>query len=317
MKRRSPFTIVYRDSRIVAVNKSSGIAVTADRWDPHAERLDRLLAAALAEAALVEANKTEASKTEASKAEIDRETDKAEPAVSKAPARQSFRLWTVHRVDRDTSGIVVFARDEETHRFLSQAFEGRQVEKRYLAVVYGRPLWKETSCDLPLAPDGNKKHLTIIDKYHGKKSLTLFRFLGGVGNYSVVEAVPKTGRTHQIRVHLSALGHPVVCDSLYGSDKPVFLSSFKPDRRGDPFEERPLLERLGLHAAELTLPYTPPETAGGTLAGGGTRIDGVHTGGVQTEQAGLFRLRAPLSRDIAALIKQMEKRGAGTDLADL
>jgi 23S rRNA-/tRNA-specific pseudouridylate synthase len=197
---------------------------------------------------------------------------------------------------------VVFARDEETHRFLSQSFEGRQVEKHYLAVVYGRPLWKETSCDLPLVPNGNKKHLTIIDKYQGKESLTCFRFLGGVGNYSVIEAIPKTGRTHQIRVHLAALGHPVVCDPLYGSDKPVFLSSFKPDRRGDPFEERPLLERLGLHAAELVLPGMPslpgnPDTAG--------------------EGGAPLRLQAPLSRDMTALIKQMEKRGAGENLAGL
>jgi RluA family pseudouridine synthase len=276
MKTKPPFTIVYQDDRVAAVNKSPGIAVTADRWDPSAGRLDRLLGAAMAEAALGEAVLAE-------------ETAPGGPETPNA-----FRLWTVHRLDRDTSGLVVFARDGETHRLLSLAFEGGQVEKRYVAVVYGRPLWKETSCDLPLVPDGNKKHLTIIDKYHGKKSLTCFRFLGGVGNYSVVEAVPKTGRTHQIRVHLAALGHPVVCDPLYGSDKPVFLSSFKPDRRGDPFEERPLLGRLGLHAAELALPYRP-------------------AGGVAGD--GLFRLRAPLSHDMAALIRQMEKRGAGKNLA--
>ena len=273
MKKRPFFAIVYKDNRIVAVNKSPGIPVTADHWDPSAERLDRLLSAALAEEALSEAALT----------------------APKPPDKWPSRLWTVHRIDRDTSGLLVFARDEETHRSLSLAFEERRVEKRYLAVVYGRPLWKETSCDLPLVPNGNKKQLTIIDKYHGKDSLTCFRFLGGVGNYSVVEALPKTGRTHQIRVHLAALGHPVVCDPLYGSDKAVFLSSFKPDRRGDPLEERPLLNRLGLHALELTLPYTP---------------DGEGQAGENT----LFRLRAPLCRDMAALIKQMEKRGAGTNL---
>ena len=272
MKKVLPFAIVYKDKRIVAVNKSPGIPVTADHCDPSAERLDRLLAAAL--------------------------------AAQKPPEQWPARLWTVHRIDRDTSGLLVFARDEETHRSLSLAFEGRQVEKRYLAVVYGRPLWKETSCDLPLAPNGNKKHLTIIDKYHGKDSLTCFRFLGGVGNYSVVEALPKTGRTHQIRVHLAALGHPVVCDPLYGSDKAVFLSSFKPDRRGDPFEERPLLNRLGLHALELALPYTPD---------GAGRTGDEQSGNANT----LFRLRAPLCRDMAALINQMEKRGAGTNLAAL
>jgi RluA family pseudouridine synthase len=259
VKTTIPFTVIYEDGHCIAVNKHSGIAVSADRWDPSADRLDRLVAAVLGAARGVQ---------------------------GAAQGTEGPRLWTVHRIDRDTSGLVVFARDEETHRFLSRAFEDRRVEKRYLAVVHGRPLWKETSCDLPLVPNGNKKHLTIIDKYRGKKSFTGFRFLGGAGNYSVVEALPETGRTHQIRVHLAALGHPVVCDSLYGSDKPVFLSSFKPGRRGDPFEERPLLGRLGLHAAELVL----PAPAGG---------------------AAPLRLRAPLPRDMAALIRQMEKQGAG------
>jgi 23S rRNA pseudouridine1911/1915/1917 synthase len=247
MKKNGPFTIVYEDSRIIAVNKAAGVAVIADRWDKNRDRLDRLVALSLG----------------------------------------GGSLWTVHRIDRDTSGLVLFARDAESHRSLSLAFEGRRVEKRYIAVVHGRPAWKETDCDLPLAPNGNKRGLTIIDKFQGKKSLSLFRFLGGAGNYSLLEAEPRTGRTHQIRVHLAALGHPIVCDSLYGSDKPVFLSSFKPGWRGDPFEERPLLERLGLHAAELTL----PDRAGDPAAA-----------------AGPLRLHAPLPRDMAALIRQMEKR---------
>jgi RluA family pseudouridine synthase len=256
MKKSEPFTVVYEDSRIIVVNKAAGIAVVADRWDENRERLDRLVAASLGTASL---------------------------------GGGESRLWIVHRIDRDTSGLVLFARDAESHRSLSLAFEDRRVEKRYIAVVHGRPDWKETSCDLPLVPNGNKRGLTIIDKYQGKKSLTLFRFLGGAGNYSVLEVEPRTGRTHQIRVHLAALAHPIVCDPLYGSDKPVFLSSFKPERRGDPFEERPLLERLGLHAAELVLPEDLARETAGTAGGP-------------------LRLRAPLPRDMGALIRQMEKR---------
>jgi RluA family pseudouridine synthase len=252
VKKSGPFTVVYDDSRVIVVNKAPGVAATADRWDESKERLDRLVAASLG-----------------------------------GPGEKPWagKLWTVHRIDRDTSGLTLFAKDAEIHRFLSLAFEDRRVEKRYITVVHGRPAWKETSCDLPLVPNGNKRGLTIIDKYQGKKSLTVFRFLGGAGNYSVLEAEPRTGRTHQIRVHLAALGHPVVCDPLYGSDKPVFLSSFKPERRGDPFEERPLLARLGLHASELIL---PDWSSGGE---GKSR-----------------QFRAPLPRDMAALIKQMEKR---------
>jgi 23S rRNA pseudouridine1911/1915/1917 synthase len=242
VKQSAPFTIVYEDSRIIAVNKRSGIAVSPDRWDPTKERLEV-------------------------------------PGTT----------WTVHRIDRDTSGLVVFAKDEETHRLLSAAFEGRQVAKRYIAIIHGRPDWKEISCDLPLVPNGNKHHLTIIDKYRGKKSLTTFRFLGGTGNYALVEALPETGRTHQIRVHLASLGHPVVCDPLYGSTKPVLLSSFKRDWRGDPLDERPLLDRLGLHAAELALPCFPTESLENSAGEG-------------------LRLSAPLPRDMTALIKQMEKQ---------
>jgi len=92
----------------------------------------------------------------------------------------------------------------------------------------------------------------------------------------VLDAYPSTGRIHQIRVHAAALGHPVVCDSLYGKESPIKLSSFKRGWRGDPHEERPLLARLGLHAQDLTLPDNR-------------------------------EFSAPLPKDIASLIKQLEK----------
>ena len=246
--KRPFFSPVYEDENIVVLNKNSGIAVSPDRWDPSREQLDKLAAEYL----------------------------------------RVQRVYTVHRIDRDTSGLVVFAKNSETHKTLSLAFEDRQIKKRYIAAVHGRPSWKETVCDLSLVPNGNKQHLTIIDKFRGKKSLTAFRLLGSAGNYSILEALPETGRTHQIRVHLASLGHPVVCDELYGSAKPVLLSSFKRGWRGDPLEERPLLSRLGLHAAELFIP---------DYGGGDKNEDG---------GAGL-NLKAPMPRDMAALISQMEK----------
>ncbi|GBU28452.1 RNA pseudouridine synthase [Treponema sp. R8-4-B8] len=208
------YTVIYQDEKIIAVNKSSGISIGGDRWDESKERLDRLI-----------------------------ERDLNIP-----------KIFTVHRIDKETSGLVVFAKDNDTHRSLSMSFERRDVKKLYTAIVHGRPSWKETSCDLSLIPNGNKKHMTIIDKYRGKKSFTRFICITSAANYSVLQAIPETGRIHQIRVHLAALGHPVVCDELYGKKSVVKLSSFKRGYRGDPLEERPLLERLGLHAQELTLP---------------------------------------------------------------
>jgi RluA family pseudouridine synthase len=264
MKQAELFSIIYEDDFIVAVNKAAGIAVGADRWDESKERLDKLLGV-------------------------------------------RYRVFTVHRIDRDTSGLVVFAKDEQTHRTLSAAFESRRVAKSYIAVVHGRVSWTEASCDLPLVPDGDKLHRTIIDKYRGKKSLTRFRFLGGAGNYGVIETIPETGRTHQIRVHLAAIGHPIVCDSLYGKsagrsiEKGILLSSFKKDWRGDPLYERPLLSRLGLHAAKLTLPpYKPAEST--------INIEATNDQ-ASVPKSGGISLRAPLPRDMAALIKQIEKCG--------
>jgi 23S rRNA-/tRNA-specific pseudouridylate synthase len=127
--------------------------------------------------------------------------------------------------------------------------------------------------------------MTIIDKYRGKKSLTSFKLEGSAGNYSVLSAFPETGRTHQIRVHAAALGFPVVCDSVYGSSKPVLLSSIKKNWRGNLFEEKPLLARLGLHAAELFLPVAAV------------------LGGDQT----VFAIKAPTPRDMSSALKQMEK----------
>ena len=123
--------------------------------------------------------------------------------------------------------------------------------------------------------------------------------MGSAGNFTVLEAVPETGRTHQIRVHLAALGHPVVCDSLYGTVKPVLLSTIKRGWRGDPLEERPLLSRLGLHAARLDIPYCCLEK--------NTNLCNNNPNCATNEQAQDVKLSAPLSKDMAALIRQMEK----------
>jgi len=244
MKKQPPYTVIFENERFIAVNKASGISVGGERWDDSAHRLDKLIAGDLGYA----------------------------------------KLFTVHRIDKDTSGLVLFAKTAQSHKQLSTAFEERKIGKRYIAIVHGCPHWDETICSLALVPNGNKRHMTIVDKYQGKESVTRFVFLGSAGNYSVLEALPKTGRIHQIRVHAAALGFPIVCDPMYGKETPVLLSSFKRGWRGDPLEESPLLSRLGLHALELSLPKDICDCT----------------------------LSAPLQRDISGLLKQMEKQGGFT-----
>ena len=185
--------------------------------------------------------------------------DKEAPRLDKLAEEEFGRLLAVHRIDKDTSGLVIYARTPEAHRFLSIAFERREVHKTYHALVHGRPAWEEYTHKAKLLPDGDPRHRTVVNKRMGKESITNFKLLGTVGPYSWIQADPVTGRTHQIRAHLQDLGISIVCDPLYsGNQKPVRLSDIKRSYRGDVFEERPLLARLGLHAYQLSVVH--PET---------------------------------------------------------
>jgi len=217
MKQSAQFSVIYQDQDIVVLNKASGLLVAADRWDPDAPRLDTL--------------------------------------ATKELCSEGERLYAVHRIDKDTSGLVIYARTEEAHRTLSMAFENREVEKTYHALVYGRPDWEELEVDIPLRIDGDVKHRTVKDKHNGKNSRTLFRYLGACGPFSWIEAKPVTGRTHQIRVHLALSGLTIACDPLYGKSDPLFLSKIKRSWRGDELAERPILERLALHAWKMRVAH--------------------------------------------------------------
>ncbi|MCQ2593266.1 MAG: RluA family pseudouridine synthase [Treponema sp.] len=181
------------------------------------------------------------------------------PRLDLLAEKEFGRLYAVHRIDKDTSGLIVYARTAEAQRNLSMQFEKREVSKVYHALVYGHPLWEDLTVDLPLLPDGDDRHRTVVDKRKGKPSTTIFKNLGSCGAYSWIEARPKTGRTHQIRVHLAANGLCIVCDPLYsGNQKPVRLSEIKRKWNGDEEEERPLLKRLALHA--YSIEFAHPKT---------------------------------------------------------
>ncbi len=139
-----------------------------------------------------------------------------------------------HRLDRDTSGVMILAKDEKTLRFLKMQFLNRTVHKTYYAVVKGQPKLELARIDLPLIRNINRPTTFRVDA-NGKESETYFRLLKTNGDYSLVELKPTTGRTHQLRVHMNYLGHPIVGDVVYN---------------GEP------ADRLYLHAGELeiTLP---------------------------------------------------------------
>ena len=149
------------------------------------------------------------------------------------------RTFIVHRLDRGTSGAILFAKTAESHRRLSQAFEERQVAKRYLAVVDGHVRRVTGEIAEPLRAFGSGR--VGVDP-HGSEALTRYRRLERLQGADLLDVEPLTGRRHQIRVHCYAIGHPVLGDTRYGADRPV---------GGAP--------RLMLHAAELRLPAVDGE----------------------------------------------------------
>lgn len=210
----------------------------------------------------------------------DRYDDKA-PRLDLAVEKEAGEIWAVHRIDKDTSGLVVYARNADAHKKLSAQFEQREVRKTYHCLVNGRPVWKEFHADYPLQVDGDKRHRTIVAKT-GKPSETDFRLIGACGPFSWLEACPRTGRTHQIRAHLREMKLTIVADPLYsGNQRGVYLSDFKRKWNGNEDEERPLLSRLALHA--YAIQFRHPSTG----------------------EAVSFT--APYPRDLEAVRKQMAK----------
>jgi 23S rRNA pseudouridine955/2504/2580 synthase/23S rRNA pseudouridine1911/1915/1917 synthase len=190
-------------------------------------------------------------------------------------------IFTIHRLDKETSGIIIFAKDEETHKFLSQKFEGRDVEKFYVGLVNGLLMSKEGTIDAPIMEHPGKVYKMMTHK-KGKPSLTDYKVLDEFGMYSWLQFQIHTGRTHQIRVHMQYMGNPIVCDSLYGDPKPILLSSLKRKFKlsKDVLEERPILSRLALHSTRLKF---------------------------TDKQGEQFDLEAPLQKDLRALHQQFSK----------
>lgn len=162
-------------------------------------------------------------------------------------ARQLGRtIWVCHRIDRDTSGVVLFATDPERHRLVSLAFERGEVHKRYLALVQGRVVGP-LDISLELVQARKQKMRVALPGEEGKPSRTLVRPLEVFARASAVECEPLTGRQHQLRVHLRAKGHPLLVDHQYGRREPLT----EKDLGGD--SDEVVLARTPLHARRLEL----------------------------------------------------------------
>lgn len=160
--------------------------------------------------------------------------EKDAPYLVKMLEERYGKIFIVHRLDKTTSGVMVFARDAETHRSLSMQFESHEAQKIYHAIMAGNPKWEEKVTKFPLRVNVGHKHRTVVDDRTGKPSETRFKILKRYQAAAEVEAQLMTGRTHQIRVHASALGHPLIGDVLYGA------------------QETSVIKRPALHAYSLT-----------------------------------------------------------------
>ncbi|MDI6770159.1 MAG: RluA family pseudouridine synthase [Anaerolineales bacterium] len=198
--------ILYSDDSLLVVDKPAGLSTLPEGWERDAPCL----------AGLIEA--------------------------------EFGRLWVVHRLDKVTSGVIVFARSAAAHRALNLQFDRREVHKVYHAIVEGLPGWDEKTARQPLRVNVGHSHRTAVDFERGKPSVTRFRVLQRFAapapdrGYALLEAIPETGRTHQIRAHLAALGFPILADTLY-SAPPVGRDAIPP------------LQRAALHAYSLEFEF--------------------------------------------------------------
>ena len=207
------------------------------------------------------------------------------------PELQSIKTWfesrhqkifIVHRIDRDTSGLLLLAKNEEAHKFFNQQFEQRAIKKTYFGLVQGSITEVDGTYDQPLEPHPAQNGKMRVGR-KGKSAITHFHVEQRFRGYTWVRFQIETGRTHQIRVHLQNAGHALVCDPIYGSADPILLSSFKKKKFNlskSEEEERPLLARLALHAYSIEV------------------ID---------RNGQPLVLTAPLSKDLDATLKQLGK----------
>ena len=219
--------ILFEDEFLLVLDKPAGLLTSPDRYDPTRPNLMKLLHAAIAQ------------------------------QKPWAQQRHLQYLSNAHRLDFETSGIILLAKSKPVLVALADLFGSEKPLKQYVALASGVPPAGEFEVDAPLAPHPLKLGLMRVDPKHGKKSRTKFEVLEDFPRfgYALLKARPLTGRTHQIRAHAAHVGLKIVGDSLYGG-KPLWLSRLKKDYHLKPGkEEKPLISRVALHAERLQLPH--------------------------------------------------------------
>lgn len=245
--RRQRLEVLLQDDDVCAIAKPPGLATVSERWDKNATTIvDELW-------------------------NLWRKDDPDAP-----------RPYVVHRLDRDTTGVLLFARHADAQQELRRQFREREVHKQYLALTVGCPSPPQGTVEIRLDDDPRKAGKMRVVPRGGKDCTTHFSVEEVFDGFGWVALQPKTGRTHQIRVTLEHLGTPCAVDPLYGGAKALFASKWiRNYKLGRGREERPLIDRVTLHAAQITV--THPST-GAPLS-----------------------IAAPLPKDLSATLKQLRR----------
>lgn len=217
-------SIVYEDSDILVLNKSSGISVHKTHpQDPHKTLIDFVL--------------------------------EKYPEI-KSVGENPLRPGLVHRLDKETSGLILIAKTQKAFEYFKSLFQTRQIKKTYLVLVYGQLKEKRGRIELPLGKIGTKQTTRLVGKKELKEraAITDYEVLQEFPNYSLLQVYPQTGRTHQIRIHLKSIGHPLVCDQIYGGKNLVC-----PPELGRLFLHAQKLEFKNINGQNLTLEVDPPK----------------------------------------------------------